>query len=84
MVALKLPVFWLCWYIYKVIQDVPDQVVGEDNGGQPVSVVYADGPRKRGPHGSPRLSERSARRGDKGHDESTEKVHSRPTEAAQS
>jgi hypothetical protein len=65
--VLKLPVIGLCWFLYKVANDTPDQVVGDgDDGG---SAVYAQGPRSRGPHDGPPRHPRSARRGDSGHQE---------------
>lgn len=71
--VLKLPVVWLCWFVYKTINDVPEQVLGEDDGGQPVAVVYGQGPRTRGPNGGLPLFGNVARRKDVGHDENANK-----------
>lgn len=77
---LKLPVLWLCWFVYKTINDTPEQVLGEDDGGQPVAVVYGQGPRNRGPQGGLSASARGERRKDPGHDEASKKrprIHAR-------
>lgn len=66
-VVLKLPVVWTCWFVYKTIQDVPEQVLGEEDGGQEVKVVFDQGPRTRGPGGGSAVAVAPARRGDPGH-----------------
>jgi hypothetical protein len=76
-IAVKLPLVWCCWYIYKTIHDVPEPEI-DRSGGDFVKADFEPGPRVRGPHGgSPSLTEK-ARRGDKGHDETitTPVVHS--------
>lgn len=66
-VILKLPVIGLCYFIYRVANDVPEPVLGNDDGGS--SVVYAQGPRLRGPKdGRPSLARR-ARRANAGHND---------------
>lgn len=72
-IVLKLPVLWLCWFVYKTIRDVPEQVLGDDDGGQPVTVVYGQGPRNRGPGGGLPKRSRGERRKDPGHDKADEK-----------
>lgn len=72
-IVLKLPVLWTCWFVYKTIKDVPEQVLGDDDGGQSVTVVYGPGPRNRDPKGGLPLRARSARRKDHGHDQAGQK-----------
>lgn len=71
--VLKLPVLWLCWFVYKTINDTPEHVLGDDDGGQPVEVVYGQGPRSRGPQGGLSSSAFGERRKDPGHDEAAKK-----------
>jgi hypothetical protein len=70
LVLVKTPLLWVGWYIYKAVTDVPEQVLGEDDGGDPVRVTYGQGPRTRGPRGGLPIAARAPRRGDAGHDES--------------
>ncbi|MBI5310462.1 MAG: hypothetical protein HZB14_05485 [Actinobacteria bacterium] len=75
LVVLKIPVVGFLWMLWRVINDKPDQVVGEGGGGPGVRVEQ--GPRKRGPHDEgnyPPLRRR--RRGDAGHDD-TAPAHQR-------
>lgn len=74
-IILKLPVLWTCWYVYKTIKDVPEQVLGDDDGGQEVKVVFDPGPRTRGPGGGLGATVKSGRRGDPGHEETPAKTH---------
>jgi hypothetical protein len=66
-VAVKLPVLWCVWYVFKVIHDVPEPEV-EREGGDFVKAEFDPGPRKRGPHGGAPVLTAQSRRGDKGHD----------------
>lgn len=66
-VAVKLPVVFCFWYIFKVIHDVPEPEV--ERGGEDFVIADFDpGPRKRGPHGGEPAVAAQSRRGDKGHD----------------
>jgi hypothetical protein len=67
-VAVKLPVLWCVWYIFKTIHDVPAPEI-ERGGGDFVRAEFEPGPRVRGPHGGEPLVSGNHRRGDKGHDE---------------
>lgn len=71
--VLKLPVLWLCWFVYKTINEMPEQVLGDDDDGQPVELVYGQGPRNRGPSGGLAGSAHVERRKDPGHDEASKK-----------
>jgi hypothetical protein len=66
-VAVKLPVLWCIWYIFKAIHDVPAPEIERD-GGDFVKAEFEPGPRKRGPHGGEPVIGAQARRGDRGHD----------------
>jgi hypothetical protein len=67
-VAVKLPVVWCVWYIFKTIHDVPAPEI-ERNGGDFVRADFEAGPRVRGPHGGEPMVSGQQRRRDKGHDE---------------
>lgn len=67
-VAVKLPVVWCVWYIFKIIHDVPAPEI-ERGGGEFVRADFEAGPRVRGPHGGEPLISGQSRRRDKGHDE---------------
>ncbi len=65
--AVKLPVLYCCWYIYRAIHDVPEpEIRGE--GGDFVRAEFEQGPRRRGPHPNGPAGS-AARRKDKGHHE---------------
>lgn len=70
-VALKLPVICIGLIIYRVVNDTPDQVVDENEGGS--GVTFNQGPRKRGPDDDRTLRVRQSRRGDSGHQESAKR-----------
>jgi hypothetical protein len=70
--AIKLPLIWCCWYIYKAIHDVPEPEV-ERGGGDFVKADFEPGPRVRGPHGGEPMVSGQQRRKDKGHDEDAPK-----------
>lgn len=61
-VAFKIPVVGLCWLVWKVANDAPDQVVGDGDGHG--GTEYAPGPRRRGPHGGQPVALPLRRRGD--------------------
>jgi hypothetical protein len=65
--AVKLPLAWCCWNIYRAIHDVPEIEIDRE-GGEFVRAQFRSGPRTRGPHGGPPGIAAEARRGDKGHD----------------
>lgn len=65
--VLKIPVVWLCWFVYKVASDQPEQTIGDGEGGD--GVRFDPGPRKRGPNDGRSPWQRTPRRGDSGHDE---------------
>jgi len=67
-VAVKLPVAWCVWYIFKIIHDVPEPEI-ERGGGDFVRADFEQGPRLRGPHGGEPLVSGQSRRKDAGHDE---------------
>jgi hypothetical protein len=73
-VAVKLPVAWCIWYIFKTIHDVPEPEI-ERGGGEFVRADFEPGPRRRGPHDGGSGIGLTPRRGDKGHDESAPKPH---------
>lgn len=75
-VVLKIPVVFIFWYIYKVVQDQPDEVITDGEGGS--GVRFEQGPRKRGPRDPRQPWSRTPRRGDSGHDETQEKRASEP------
>jgi hypothetical protein len=64
--VLKLPVVGMCYLIYRVANDTPEQVLGDDDGGS--SIVYTQGPRLRGPSDGRPPFKRGPRRGNAGHD----------------
>ena len=66
-VVLKLPVIGLCMFIYRVVHDTPDQMLGDDDGGG--GVRFEQGPRVRGPRDGRPPFKRGPRRGDVGHRE---------------
>ncbi|MFY9469434.1 MAG: hypothetical protein WAP37_04895 [Solirubrobacterales bacterium] len=66
-VVLKLPVAGICWYIWRIVHDETEQVIGDVEGGDG-GVPYAAGPRSRGPHDGSRDRPRAPRRGDLGHE----------------
>jgi hypothetical protein len=66
-VAVKLPVVWCVWYVFKVIHDVPEPEIDRE-GGDYVRAEFEPGPRIRGPHGGEPVIAAQSRRGDKGHD----------------
>ena len=65
--VLKLPVVGICWLVYHVANDTPDQVLDDEDGGSPVT--YVQGPRLRGPQDGRTPFKRGPRRGNSGHDE---------------
>lgn len=64
--AIKLPLLACCFYLYRIIHDVPEVEI-ENDGGEFVKVAFDQGPRQRGPHGQPPAHAVALRRGDKGH-----------------
>ena len=70
-VVLKIPVVGMCWFIYHVVNDTPDQVIGDDEGGS--GVRFEQGPRVRGPQEGRTPFKRGPRRGDSGHKEAAKK-----------
>jgi hypothetical protein len=66
-VILKAPMIWIGVIIYRAVKDVPDQMIGDDDGGS--GVTYVQGPRKRGPNDGRTPWRRPPRRGDSGHEE---------------
>lgn len=72
--AVKLPLVWCCWYIYKAIHDVPEPEI-EGRGGDFVKAEFDPGPRRRGPHGQVPAIGLTPRRGDKGHNDAAPKPH---------
>ena len=78
LVVVKLPLIWVGWYIYRAVKDVPETVLGEDDGGEPLRVAFEPGPRTRGPHGGLPVVARAPRRGDSGHDENAREAPREP------
>ncbi|MFT4048303.1 MAG: hypothetical protein QM648_00515 [Solirubrobacterales bacterium] len=74
-VGVKLPLILVGWIIYRAVNDAPEPEF-ENDGGDPVKAVFEPGPRTRGPHDSGPALAVAQRRGDKGHDESTEVTRS--------
>jgi hypothetical protein len=66
-IVLKIPVVAMCVFIYRVVNDTPDQVIGDDEGGS--GVRFEQGPRVRGPQDGRTPFKRGPRRGNYGHDE---------------
>lgn len=79
--AVKLPLMWCAWHIYRAIHDVPAPEI-ERGGGEFVRAQFDSGPRSRGPHGGGPGSAVAARRGDKGHDDSAAKPRVRAGQSA--
>ncbi|MGK2878290.1 MAG: hypothetical protein ACSLFF_06905 [Solirubrobacterales bacterium] len=73
-VAIKLPLVWCCWYIYKAIHDVPPPEI-DRNGGELTRASFEPGPRRRGPHGGQSAAGAAIRRGDKGHEDPAPNPH---------
>lgn len=48
--AIKVPILCSCWYLYRIIHDVPEPEI-ENDGGEFVRMEFDQGPRRRGPHG---------------------------------
>jgi hypothetical protein len=69
--AFKVPILLSCWYIYRIIHDVPQPEI-ESDGGEFVKAEFGQGPRRRGPHGGPPAHSASVRRADPGHDHAHE------------
>lgn len=66
LVGLKIPIVAACWILWRAINDVPEQVVGEvdDDGG---AKAFKPGPRRRGPHGDAGETGRARRRREAAH-----------------
>src|SRR5262245_48413119 len=77
-IGLKIPMIWIFWVVWRAIKDVPDQQVGDGEGG--TGVRFDQGPRKRGPEGD-KPFRRGPRRGDEGHDEAMRERKKQRTEA---
>lgn len=76
LVAVKLPLIAVGWFIYKVIHDVPEAEISSD-GGDFTKATFDPGPRTRGPHNGGPAAAVTPRRGDKGHDDETVREPSR-------
>jgi hypothetical protein len=48
--AVKVPILCSCWYLYRIIHDVPEPEL-EADGDDLVRAKFGQGPRSRGPHG---------------------------------
>jgi hypothetical protein len=77
--VLKLPVVGMCYLIYRVANDAPEQILGDDEGGS--KIVYEQGPRLRGPDNGRPPFKRGPRRGSPGHAEAAKER--RPQHAPQ-
>lgn len=65
-VGLKIPLAIIGWMIWRIIKDVPEQVVSDGEYGSTIRVD--PGPRTRGPHGGNDIAgAQERRRGDVGH-----------------
>lgn len=76
-IVLKIPVIWLCWFVWRAATDVPDEHVLGDGKGDGGS-GFSPGPRKRGPLGGLSTSVKPQRRGNPGHDELAQKCTELP------
>ncbi len=66
-IVFKLPVAGLCWICWRAITDVPEQVLGDSDGG--AAVPWRQGPRLRDPHSGAPLHQSTGRRSNPGHDD---------------
>lgn len=71
-VVFKLPVIGMCWICWHAINDVPDQVIGDGDGG--LAAPFGQGPRRRDPHSGVALRQPPPRRSDPGHAVATKPV----------
>lgn len=81
LVAVKLPLIVVGWWLYKVIHDVPEPEISSD-GGDFVKAEFEPGPRRRGPHGGGPSVSAEARRGDHGHEESAQPARPKAVDGA--
>lgn len=65
--AIKLPLLVVGGFLYRVIHDVPEPDLTNDDGDF-VRATYGQGPRRRGPHGGGLPASAAIRRGDAGHE----------------
>lgn len=59
--VVKVPILCSCWYLYRIIHDVPEPEL-EADGDDLVRASFDQGPRRRGPHGGPPALSATARR----------------------
>lgn len=70
--AIKLPLFVVGGFLYRVIHDVPKPDLANDDGDF-VRAEYGPGPRSRGPHGGGLAAGATLRRGNVGHEDAEQR-----------